>query len=172
VSDAISSLGKLDVTVGDATRPTSDDLEVANAGGLVVSRVEAAAAHRSLGLDRSRYWEEVADQLDCADGVSGLDYVDAQRVRGELARGLLAQFDRFDVLAMPTSPVVAPPSDDFARYLMVLSRNAIPWSFVGFPAISVPCGTVDGLPVGLQLVAPPDREDQLVRIGTALEQLL
>ena len=45
-----------------------------------------------------------------------------------------------DVLAMPTVPVVAPPVDDFARYLMVLARNAIPWSLVGFPAISVPCG--------------------------------
>jgi Asp-tRNA(Asn)/Glu-tRNA(Gln) amidotransferase A subunit family amidase len=52
---------------------------------------------------------------------------------------------------------------------MLLSRNAIPWSFVGFPVLSVPCGRVDGLPVGLQLVAAPDREDLLVAVGKAVE---
>ena len=69
---------------------------------------------------------------------------------------------------MPTSPVVAPPVDDFAAYLL-LSRNAIPWSFVGFPAVSVPCGWVGGLPVGLLVVAPPDREDLLVAVGKVVE---
>jgi Asp-tRNA(Asn)/Glu-tRNA(Gln) amidotransferase A subunit family amidase len=55
---------------------------------------------------------------------------------------------------------------------MTLSRNAIPWSFVGFPAISLPCGRVDGLPVGLQLVAAPYREDLLISLGRALEVAL
>ncbi len=172
VTDAISALGSLDdVSVGEAARPTAEDLALANAAGLIVSRVEAATAHRALGLDRSRYWEEVADQLDSADEVAAVDYLDAQRVRGEMAEGLLAQFRDHDVLVMPTAPVVAPRADDFARFLMVLSRNAIPWSFVGFPVLSVPCGTVDGLPVGLQLIAAPDREDLLVSIGTAWEVL-
>ncbi len=64
---------------------------------------------------------------------------------------------------------MAPPSDAFADYLMVLARNAIPWSLVGFPAISVPCGLSDGLPMGLQLVAPPGGEARLVAVGRALE---
>lgn len=172
VTDAIAALGALGgASVGEATRPTASDLALANAAGLIVSRVEAATAHRALGLDRSRYWDEVADQLDSADEVRAVDYLEAQRVRAEMADALLAQFEDHDVLVMPTSPVVAPPADDFARFLMVLSRNAIPWSFVGFPVLSVPCGTVDGLPVGLQLVAPPDREDLLVALGTAWEGL-
>ena len=52
---------------------------------------------------------------------------------------------------------------------MLLARNAILWSFTGFPALSVPCGTVDGLPVGLQLVGPPGAEARLVAVGRALE---
>ena len=168
--DALAADGAAEVA--DASRPDAEDLALANAAGLIVSRVEAAAAHRTLALDRSRYWEEVADQLDSADEVAGVDYLDAQRVRGELAVALLGQFRDHDVLVMPTSPVVAPPADDFARFLMVLSRNAIPWSFVGFPALSLPCGEVGGLPVGLQLVAAPDREDLLVATGTALERAL
>ena len=169
VDSAIAALVSLGAASVDAGHPDADDLDLANAAGLVVSRVEAAAAHRSLGLDPERYWEEVGDQLRVARSVAGVDYVDAQRVRGALAERLLAEFDGVDVLVMPTSPVVAPPVDDFARYLMLLSRNAIPFSFVGFPAISVPCGTVGGLPVGLQIVAPPDREDLLVAVGRVLE---
>ena len=169
VDTAIAGLGAAGAALGDASAPDEADLELANAAGLVVSRVEAAALHRSMGLDLDLYWEEVGEQLRVAMGVAGVDYVDAQRLRGLLARRLLAVFEHHDVLVMPTSPVVAPPVDDFAKYLMLLSRNAIPWSFVGFPAISVPCGLAGGLPVGLQVVAPPDREDVLVAVGRMVE---
>jgi Asp-tRNA(Asn)/Glu-tRNA(Gln) amidotransferase A subunit family amidase len=53
---------------------------------------------------------------------------------------------------------------------MVLARYAIPWSLVGFPAISVPMGTIGNLPVGIQLVAPPGDEAVLVEVGRALER--
>jgi Asp-tRNA(Asn)/Glu-tRNA(Gln) amidotransferase A subunit family amidase len=71
---------------------------------------------------------------------------------------------------MPTVPVVAPLVEDFAGYLMLLARNAIPWSLVGFPAMSVPVQPVGGLPVGIQLVAAPYREDLLVEVGRAIER--
>ena len=159
----------LGCSVSSSARPTANDLEAANAAGLIISRCEAAAFHRSLGADRSLYWEEVADQLGAASEVSALDYIDAQRLRAELADSLLELFGDVDVLAMPTAPVVAPMADDFARHLLLLSRNAIPWSLTGFPAVSVPCGFSAGLPVGLQLVARPWREDLLVALGGALE---
>lgn len=171
VHTTIDRLGAAGAKVSPSARPTTEDLELANAAGLIVSRAEAATLHRGLGLDLDDYWEEVGDQLRCAMDLRAVDYLDAQRLRGELAAGLSAAFDEHDVLVMPTAPVLAPPVDDFAAYLMLLSRNAIPWSFVGFPAISVPCGWVDGLPVGLQIVAPPDREDLLVAVGKVVEQV-
>ena len=169
VDTAIGVLGELGCVVRESGRPSAADLEAANAAGLVVSRCEAAAFHRALGTDRSLYWEEVADQLDAAAAVPAVDYVDAQRLRAELAQRLLGAFDEVDVLAMPTASVVAPPVSDFAEHLLALSRNAIPWSFVGFPALSVPCGSAGQLPVGLQLVAAPWREDLIVALGTAFE---
>jgi len=172
VEAAIDALVAIGMTVDIVKRPTSDDLALANAAGLVVSRCEAAAFHRSLDLDRSLYWQEVAEQLELAASVSAVDYLDAQRARARLADELLACFDDVDVLAMPTVPVVAPPVTDFAAYLMVLARNAIPWSLVGFPALSLPCGPAGALPVGLQLVAPPGREDVLVAVGKSAEAAL
>ena len=106
-----------------------------------------------------------------AESVAALDYLQAQRLRQDLTEAMLAEFRDHDLLAMPTVPVVAPPVEDFAAYLMRLARNAIPWSFVGFPAVTVPCGWIDGLPVGLQLVAAPGREDLLIAVGQLVERL-
>ncbi len=172
VQRALATLGELGAHTAPAATPSSDDLELANALGLVISRCEAAAAHRTLGLDRGAYWEEVAEQLDRADEIRAVDYLDAQRLRAELRDHLLGAFADHDVIALPSAPVLAPRASDFARYLLVLSRNAIPWSLVGFPAISLPVATGATLPVGLQLVAPPEREDVIVRVATALESRL
>ncbi|MCU1453354.1 MAG: amidase [Acidimicrobiales bacterium] len=169
VRAALDVLAALGHALEPTERPDDLDLDVASAGGLVVSRCEAATAHRSLGLNRSLYWDEVADQLAAAESITAMDYLDAQRVRADLGAAMAGVFAHHDVLAMPTVPVVAPPRTDFARYLMVLARNAIPWSFIGFPAISVPCGSQDGLPVGLQLVGPPGSEPRLAALALSYE---
>ncbi len=173
VRAAIAALEESGVEALPADRPDARDLDRANSAGMVVSRAEAALVHRDLGLDRGLYWDETADQLREAERLTALDYLTAQRIRAEMAEDLLAALLGRDALVMPTTPAAAPPADRFHEYLTVLSRNAIPWSLVGFPAISVPCGlTEDGLPVGLQVVAPPGREDVVVRLAAAVERAL
>jgi aspartyl-tRNA(Asn)/glutamyl-tRNA(Gln) amidotransferase subunit A len=154
-------------SIRETDRPTAADFGGANAMGLLVSRCEAATFHRARGLDRSLYWAEVRDQLNAADGVLATDYIDAQRYRAALREEMLAVLREHHVLAMPTAPVLAPPVERADEYLTILSRNAILWSFVGFPAISVPCPT-EGLPVGLQLVAGPGGEALLIALATSL----
>jgi aspartyl-tRNA(Asn)/glutamyl-tRNA(Gln) amidotransferase subunit A len=171
---AIGVLGGLVSEVREVKRPCTADFELANSAGLIVSRCEAAAYHRLLGLDRRLYWAETRDQLDAADGISAADYLDAQRLRAVLAEQMLAAFEGIDVMAMPTclvaAPLVAEVVAQAARYLMVLSRNCIVWSLIGFPAVSIPCGlTPQGLPAGLQLVAPPREDSSLVALGSAFE---
>ncbi|MBJ7518672.1 MAG: amidase [Solirubrobacteraceae bacterium] len=169
VEGALARLAGLVADVGELRRPDAADFAAGNALGLIVSRSEAAAFHRAAGLDRSRYWDEVRDQLDAADGVLAIDYIDAQRSRAALHDEMRGVFELADVLAMPTTPVQAPPAEDAEDYLTVLSRNAILWSFVGFPAISIPCPVPDGeLPVGLQLVAAPGGEATLIALAAAL----
>lgn len=169
-TSAMQLLGQLAGQIIEVDRPSTLDFNNANAAGLMVSRCEAAAYHRRLGLDRSKYRPEVRDQLDAADRIAAMDYLDAQRMRSVLARTMLKLFEEVDVLVMPTSLVPAPLVEEADDYLLVLSRNAVPWSLIGFPAISVPCGrTAGGLPVGLQLVAPPYEEATLVALGSAFE---
>jgi aspartyl-tRNA(Asn)/glutamyl-tRNA(Gln) amidotransferase subunit A len=167
VAAQIDKLHGLVASVRETDRPTASDFGGANAMGLLVSRCEAATFHRARGLDRSLYWAEVRDQLDAADGVLATDYIDAQRYRASLREEMLAVLREHHVLAMPTAPVLAPAVERADEYLTILSRNAILWSFVGFPAISIPCPT-DGLPVGLQLVAGPGGEALLIALATAL----
>ena len=78
-----------------------------------------------------------------------------------------------DLLATPTSPSVAFPlgerTDDPLR--MYLSDVCtVPASVAGLPAVSVPCGLSEGLPVGLQLIGPPMAEAALLRTAHAYEQ--
>jgi aspartyl-tRNA(Asn)/glutamyl-tRNA(Gln) amidotransferase subunit A len=168
---ALATVAALGCPVRVVEAPSADDLEAANAGGLYVSRGEAATFHRTIRGELDRYWPEVGDQLRAAGSLLAVDYIDAQRLRADLGARLLALFDDHDLLVMPTVPVVAPPTTDFARYLMVLSRNAIPWSFLGFPAVSVPCGTdADGLPIGIQFVGPPHHDGPVIAMATAFER--
>ncbi len=100
-------------------------------------------------------------------------YLKAQKVRTMIRRELEEMFERVDVLVTPTSPSVAfklgeKMDDPFQMYLSDILTQ--PANIAGIPAISVPCGLVDGLPVGLQIMAAPLREETLLRAAYAYEQ--
>lgn len=173
VRKAIGHLESAGVEIVNVPVPSDKDFGLANAAGLIVSRCEALAYHRALGTDFSRLWPETRDQLTAAEAITARDYLLAQQLRADLAARMRKAFaaDRLTAVVMPTTLVVAPPVKDAEKYLTVLSRNAIPWSFIGWPAMTVPCPTeVGGLPVGLQLVAPPFEESTLIRLGCSLER--
>ena len=102
-------------------------------------------------------------------------YGQAQKVRTLIMREHADAFERFDVLATPTSPTVAFPlgdkaADPLAMYACDLLT--IPSCLAGLPGLSVPCGFSEGLPVGLQLIGPQLSENTLFRAGHALERAL
>lgn len=85
-------------------------------------------------------------------------------------------FADVDVLALPTTPMPAPefeqvPGDGSPTVLDTV-HNTAPFNATGSPAVTVPCGEVDGLPVGLQLVAPPGGDGFLFRVAESVEQAL
>ena len=102
-------------------------------------------------------------------------YGQAQKVRTLIIREHREAFERFDVLATPTSPTVAFPlgdkaADPLAMYACDLLT--IPSCLAGLPGLSLPCGLSGGLPVGLQLIGPQFGENRLFAAGHALEQAL
>lgn len=99
-------------------------------------------------------------------------YGQAQKVRTLIARDFTAAFERADVLISPTTPFVAFPfgartTDPYQMYLADLFT--IPTNLYGGPAISVPCGLADGLPVGFHIMAPTMADDRMYRVAAALE---
>ena len=102
-------------------------------------------------------------------------YASAQKVRTLIAEDFTRAFARVDFLVTPTSPGVAfalgaLTDDPLAMYLN--DYFTVPMSLAGIPAISLPCGLSEGLPVGLQLAAPAFAENRLLDAAHALEGAL
>jgi aspartyl-tRNA(Asn)/glutamyl-tRNA(Gln) amidotransferase subunit A len=103
----------------------------------------------------------------------------AGRVRTMVRRSLARAFERFDLLAWPTSPVVAPPLEN-PTVELPSGRRTADWAnprhggianLTGIPAISVPVGhDPSGLPIGLQLLAGWGRDELLLDAAEALER--
>jgi aspartyl-tRNA(Asn)/glutamyl-tRNA(Gln) amidotransferase subunit A len=102
-------------------------------------------------------------------------YGRAQQVRTKIADDFRTAFGRVDLIATPTAPTTAfklgeKTEDPLAMYLGDLFT--IPYSLAGLPAISIPCGLSEGLPVGFQLGGPAFSENRILDAAHALEQAI
>ena len=102
-------------------------------------------------------------------------YGRAQRVRTLIAEDFKKAFERVDFVVTPTSPGVAfelgaKTGDPLAMYLN--DYFTVPMPLAGIPAISIPCGLSEGLPVGFQLSSPAFSENRLLDAAHALEQAI
>ena len=99
-------------------------------------------------------------------------YLKAQRVRSLLARDFDEAFAKVNVIVTPTTPTPAfklgeKTGDPLAMYLN--DYCTVPMSLAGVPAISIPCGLSEGLPVGLQIAGPAFSESGLLEAAHAIE---
>jgi len=101
-------------------------------------------------------------------------YTKAQKLRSLIVRDFAQAFQKYDVIVTPTAPSTAfklgeHAANPLAMYLADIAT--IPVNMAGLPAISVPCGLHEGLPVGLQLVGPAFGEQQLLNVAAGYEAL-
>jgi aspartyl-tRNA(Asn)/glutamyl-tRNA(Gln) amidotransferase subunit A len=122
------------------------------------------------------YGADVRGRLLAGLFVPATAYVTALRARGVIASGFRAAAAAVDCLVAPTLPAVAPVhgnADSLTENLFRqgLLRSTAPWSLVGWPVVSVPCGFADGMPVGLSFVAPRFRDDDALRAAALFQQV-
>lgn len=101
-------------------------------------------------------------------------YLKAQKVRTLIYQDFMKAFEKVDVILTPTTPDVAfrigeKSSDPIQMYLSDIFTVSINLATV--PAISVPCGFKDGLPVGLQLIGKPFDEGTIIQVADRLEKI-
>ena len=102
-------------------------------------------------------------------------YGTAQKVRTKIAQDFAAAFEQVDFVVTPTSPTVAfelgeRTADPLAMYLS--DYFTVPMPLAGIPAVSIPCGLSEGLPVGFQIAGPAFSEGRILDAAYALEQAI
>jgi aspartyl-tRNA(Asn)/glutamyl-tRNA(Gln) amidotransferase subunit A len=100
-------------------------------------------------------------------------YLKAQKVRTLIKQDFDKAFEEFDVLLSPTTPTTAfkfgeKSADPLAMYLSDITT--VPINLAGIPAISIPAGFVNGMPIGMQLMGKAFNEGMLYRVAYAFEQ--
>jgi aspartyl-tRNA(Asn)/glutamyl-tRNA(Gln) amidotransferase subunit A len=128
--------------------------------------------------------EQLADQYQIAGLKAGLeipakDYLRAMRIRRMICDELAKVFAKVDVLVSPScfsvatkidAPLDEPSTQADARKARGLSELGAAGNLAGLPALSLPCGFADGLPVALQLVGRPFSENTLLALGVEFQK--
>ena len=172
----VATLAELGATVEPVEVPM-----LAEAGTIKQLQMLPEATNVHLEWMRTRladYGADVRARLLAGLFLPATAYVTGLRARRVYCDGVNRLFERFDVLAAPAMPIVAPRigenevelhGERTPFRLAVIPFNS-PWSLAGLPVLSVPCGFVDGLPVGLALVGRRRAEETVLRAGHAFQR--
>jgi aspartyl-tRNA(Asn)/glutamyl-tRNA(Gln) amidotransferase subunit A len=170
IEAALRVLEELGARIEEVALP---DMDAAYTVGTVTIAVEGAAFHAADLRERPELFsDELRAAFELGSFYSGVDYVQAQRVRRQVMQATKRAMASFDAVVMPTSPVPTTPiASSPPEHAMLRPRNTMPFNVLGLPGISVPCGfTGDGLPVGLQIIGKAFDEAGVLRLAHAYEQ--
>lgn len=147
--------------------------------GDVVVKCEAAALHAGWLRERpGDYAPGIRQQLESGLSIPAPRYVEAVRAQASVRQGYLAAFEHVDVLHVAAHPFPAPTMADCAprtpgavdAFWAAYPRFTRPFSYVGLPALALPCGFgASGVPIGCQLVGRPNEEWRLFATAHAYQ---
>ncbi|CAN5917258.1 AtzE family amidohydrolase [soil metagenome] len=178
---AQAALAQVAKALGASRRATLAGAAEARAAAFVISQAEGSNLHLADLRRRAADFEPLSRDRFLAGALLPATWVvQAQRVRRQVALAAAALFEEFDVLLAPATPCVAPVIgtewlDINGKRLPArpsLGLLTQPISCIGLPVCTVPVwGCHETMPIGVQLVAAPWREDVALRVAFALEQM-
>jgi aspartyl-tRNA(Asn)/glutamyl-tRNA(Gln) amidotransferase subunit A len=155
-------------------------LKYAKFAEFVTFASEAGVIHRENIRKRPEdFGTDVRMILRASSMFSSADYIQAQQIRLLMKEDFLKAFEKVDVIAAPTLPLKTP---DIGQQMTDINgtpsnvdedilRLTCPANLTGLPAISVPCGFADGMPVGLQIIGKAYAEPEILNVAYAFEQV-
>ncbi len=194
VNKAVGRLGELGATTVPCSIPS---MEYALAAYYVICTCEASSnlarfdgVRYGPAADTKKSWHEAYQEVRRANfgtevrrrimlgtfalssGYYGKYYAKAQVARENVKKDFARIFADVDVIAGPTMPTIAfrlgEKSDPLSMYLSDILT--VPVNLAGIPAISVPCGKAEGMPVGLQIMGRPWEDERVIDVAYAYEQ--
>jgi Asp-tRNA(Asn)/Glu-tRNA(Gln) amidotransferase A subunit family amidase len=153
--------------------------EAVRAAAYLVTMAEGAALHRERLRERAPDFDpEVRDRLIAGTMLPASWVVTAHKVRRQVLEEARRLFGSVDILLAPATPCVAPEAS--ARTITLdgaelplrpnIGLFTQPLSAIGLPVVAVPVRAVAPLPVGVQVIAAPGREDLALRVARHLEK--
>ena len=145
---------------------------------LATSLSEASAIHhRDLQNRPDDFGADIRFLFELGELFSGVDYLQAQQARRQIKQEFTAALQDVDVIIAPTLPVMAPdigsPTAKLNGQDVDLIDNFIrftgPSNLTGLPAMTVPVGLTDGLPIGLQIIGRAFDEARVLKVGSIIE---
>lgn len=155
-------------------------LKYAEYAEMITILTEAAAIHHRNLLKRpEQFGDDIRLLLELGEIPSAVDYLQAQQLRRQIKQEFQHALNRADVLITPTLPIIPPKiGEDYAdlngeKVDLVdhIIRFTGPSNLTGLPALTVPCGLKNGMPVGLQIIGSAFKEETVLNVGFALEKM-
>ena len=176
--EALAALDGIASALGAAETVTIPDAQRARSAAYIITTTEGAALHlQRLRTRPDDLDPDVRDRLIAGSLVPAVAVVQAQKFRRRFREQMRRLFDTVDAILAPATPCVAPLIGQKTFVLdgkeMPLRPNigiyTQPISFIGLPVVAVPVPTASGLPIGVQIITAPWREDLALRIARTLE---
>lgn len=178
VESAIRRLGKLGCRLSDVKIP---QLDPSHAASTVISATEAIGQHdQYLKTMPDAYGPIVRKRFEAAYKWTALDLLRAQETREQLNVAFARAFEHVDCLVGAVLPVAPPKIGETTVVVNGTDENVVdaftrlnaPQNMTGIPALSVPCGTAQGWPVGLHVMSAAGRDDSAIQLGAAFERMM
>jgi aspartyl-tRNA(Asn)/glutamyl-tRNA(Gln) amidotransferase subunit A len=144
----------------------------------IIDTSETTAVHQPLMQDRAAdYGSDVRFLIECGYLPSAVDYLQALQLRRIIQKEVTAVFEEIDVLLAPTLPSKTPSVGELTSIINGKSVDTIetcmhnvgPGNLLGLPSVSAPCGLLDGIPVGIEIIGAPLQELKVLNLAKALE---